>query len=60
MSHRHLSHLFGLFPGHSITLEKNPDLCKAAENSIYKRGKCEDQCRDALLRFFLIFFLVVL
>ncbi|XP_074366897.1 alpha-L-fucosidase 2-like [Apium graveolens] len=39
VSHRHLSHLFGLFPGHSITVEKNPDLCKAAENSIYKRGE---------------------
>ncbi|KAF2294916.1 hypothetical protein GH714_027009 [Hevea brasiliensis] len=36
--HRHLSHLFGLFPGHSITIEKNPDLCKAAENTLYKRG----------------------
>ncbi|XP_058007451.1 alpha-L-fucosidase 2-like isoform X2 [Hevea brasiliensis] len=37
--HRHLSHLFGLFPGHSITIEKNPDLCKAAENTLYKRGE---------------------
>ncbi|XP_021626476.1 alpha-L-fucosidase 2 isoform X2 [Manihot esculenta] len=37
--HRHLSHLFGLFPGHTITIEKNPDLCKAAENSLYKRGE---------------------
>ncbi|XP_043813951.1 alpha-L-fucosidase 2 isoform X3 [Manihot esculenta] len=37
--HRHLSHLFGLFPGHTITIEKNPDLCKAAENTLYKRGE---------------------
>ncbi|XP_019165494.1 PREDICTED: alpha-L-fucosidase 2 [Ipomoea nil] len=37
--HRHLSHLFGLFPGHTITPEKTPDLCKAAENSLYKRGE---------------------
>ncbi|KAM7482455.1 hypothetical protein LguiB_007038 [Lonicera macranthoides] len=37
--HRHLSHLFGLFPGHTITVEKTPDLCKAAENSLYKRGE---------------------
>ncbi|XP_031480397.1 alpha-L-fucosidase 2-like isoform X2 [Nymphaea colorata] len=36
--HRHLSHLFGLFPGHSISLSKTPDLCKAAVNSLYKRG----------------------
>ncbi|CAL5377453.1 unnamed protein product [Camellia sinensis] len=26
--HRHLSHLFGLFPGHTITVEKTPDLCE--------------------------------
>ncbi|XP_047323453.1 alpha-L-fucosidase 2-like [Impatiens glandulifera] len=37
--HRHVSHLFGLFPGHTITPEKNPDLCKAAENTLYKRGE---------------------
>ncbi|XP_027106038.2 alpha-L-fucosidase 2 [Coffea arabica] len=36
--HRHLSHLFGLFPGHTITLQKTPDLCKAAEKSLQKRG----------------------
>lgn len=36
--HRHLSHLFGLFPGHSITVEETPDLCKAAENTLIKRG----------------------
>ncbi|KAI5314764.1 PREDICTED: alpha-L-fucosidase [Prunus dulcis] len=37
--HRHVSHLFGLFPGHTITIEKTPDLCKAVENSLYKRGE---------------------
>ncbi|WP_285164265.1 glycosyl hydrolase family 95 catalytic domain-containing protein, partial [Mycobacterium tuberculosis] len=36
--HRHVSHLFGLFPGHTITLEDTPDLCKAVDNSLYKRG----------------------
>ncbi|CAN1240501.1 Alpha-L-fucosidase 2 [Linum grandiflorum] len=36
--HRHLSHLFGLFPGHSITLDDTPELCKAAEHTINKRG----------------------
>ncbi|XP_052878983.1 alpha-L-fucosidase 2-like [Gossypium arboreum] len=37
--HRHLSHLFGLFPGHTITIESMPDLCKAAENTLHKRGE---------------------
>ncbi|KAL9264738.1 Alpha-L-fucosidase 2-like protein [Drosera capensis] len=37
--HRHVSHLFGLFPGHTITPEKNPDLCKAADYTLYKRGE---------------------
>jgi len=36
--HRHLSHLFGLFPGHTITLEQTPALFEAAEKSLYKRG----------------------
>ncbi|MFQ6636013.1 hypothetical protein Gotur_012997 [Gossypium turneri] len=37
--HRHLSHLFGLFPGHTMTIESMPDLCKAAENTLHKRGE---------------------
>ncbi|KAM5549495.1 alpha-L-fucosidase 2 [Rosa sericea] len=37
--HRHVSHLFGLFPGHTITLEKNPDLCKAVDYTLFKRGE---------------------
>uniref|UniRef100_A0A0E0M6M8 Uncharacterized protein n=1 Tax=Oryza punctata TaxID=4537 RepID=A0A0E0M6M8_ORYPU len=36
--HRHVSHLFGLYPGHTMSLEKTPDLCKAIANSLYKRG----------------------
>lgn len=36
--HRHLSHLFGLFPGHTITFEQTPALFEAAEKSLYKRG----------------------
>jgi hypothetical protein len=27
-----------LFPGHTISLEKNPDLCKAVGYSLMKRG----------------------
>lgn len=38
MHHRHVSHLFGLFPGHTVTVEKTPDLCKAADNTLFKRG----------------------
>ncbi|MBA0716969.1 hypothetical protein Golax_004819, partial [Gossypium laxum] len=37
--HRHLSHLFGLFPGHTMTIESMPDLCKAAETTLHKRGE---------------------
>ncbi|KAG8368442.1 hypothetical protein BUALT_Bualt15G0045900 [Buddleja alternifolia] len=37
--HRHVSHLFGLFPGHSINLENTPELCKAAEYTLIKRGE---------------------
>ncbi|PIA27025.1 hypothetical protein AQUCO_08300007v1 [Aquilegia coerulea] len=39
VTHRHVSHLFGLFPGHTITVENNPDLCKAAANTLHKRGE---------------------
>lgn len=35
--HRHISHLYGLFPGHSITLEKNPELAEAAKKTLKKR-----------------------
>ncbi|KHN30427.1 alpha-L-fucosidase 2-like [Glycine soja] len=37
--HRHLSHLFGLFPGHTITFKETPALIEAAEKSLYKRGE---------------------
>ncbi|CBI22509.3 unnamed protein product, partial [Vitis vinifera] len=37
--HRHVSHLFGLYPGHTITVEKTPDLCKAVDYTLYKRGE---------------------
>ncbi|KAL8129234.1 hypothetical protein V2J09_018389 [Rumex salicifolius] len=36
--HRHVSHLFGVYPGHIITPEKTPDLCKAVDNTLFKRG----------------------
>ena len=35
--HRHISHLYGLFPGHTITLERTPELCEAAIKTLQKR-----------------------
>ncbi|OAE31597.1 hypothetical protein AXG93_2294s1120 [Marchantia polymorpha subsp. ruderalis] len=39
VNHRHMSHLFGLFPGHTITHLKTPELCHAAKKSMLKRGE---------------------
>ena len=36
--HRHLSHLFGLFPGSQITLNTTPGLAAAAKQSLIHRG----------------------
>lgn len=36
--HRHLSHLYGLFPGSQITLTKTPELAAAAKQSMIHRG----------------------
>jgi len=36
--HRHLSHLYGLFPGEQITPEGTPDLAEAARVSLIERG----------------------
>lgn len=38
-THRHMSHLFGLYPGHTITPQSTPELCVAATQSILKRGE---------------------
>jgi alpha-L-fucosidase 2 len=35
--HRHLSHLFAVFPGEIITTEKTPELARAAEISLERR-----------------------
>lgn len=35
--HRHVSHLYGLYPGHTITLEKTPELAEAAKKTLKKR-----------------------
>lgn len=36
--HRHLSHLYGLFPGHDLVDMKNEDLLKACKNTMDVRG----------------------
>ncbi|CAM6105039.1 unnamed protein product [Calypogeia fissa] len=39
VNHRHMSHLFGLYPGHTLTLQTTPELCEAATKSMIKRGE---------------------
>lgn len=36
--HRHLSHLYGLYPGESITTESTPSLAEACRVSLERRG----------------------
>lgn len=36
-SHRHISHLFGLYPGDQLTMDKQPELTKAARVSLERR-----------------------
>ena len=36
--HRHVSHLFGLYPGHHITPEDTPELAAAVKQSLELRG----------------------
>lgn len=36
--HRHISHLFGLFPGKQILPDQSPELFEAARNSLVYRG----------------------
>lgn len=38
--HRHISHLFALFPGEQITLEDEPELTKAVRVSLERRLAC--------------------
>ncbi len=36
--HRHISHLFGLYPGSQVTLNATPELAAAAKESLIERG----------------------
>lgn len=35
--HRHMSHLYGFFPGHTISMEKTPELVQAVKKTLKKR-----------------------
>jgi alpha-L-fucosidase 2 len=37
-THRHVSHLWGLYPGSEISLSQSPNLAEAARKSLEKRG----------------------
>ncbi|MDE7349918.1 MAG: glycoside hydrolase family 95 protein, partial [Muribaculaceae bacterium] len=37
--HRHQSHLYGLYPGHHISLDKTPELAKAAAKTLEIKGE---------------------
>uniref|UniRef100_A0A7V2F7A8 Glycoside hydrolase family 95 protein n=1 Tax=Rhodothermus marinus TaxID=29549 RepID=A0A7V2F7A8_RHOMR len=41
-NHRHLSHLYPVWPGHEITPEATPELFAAARNAAYLRGHEND------------------
>lgn len=36
--HRHQSHLFGLYPGHHISIDKTPDLARACRQTLEIKG----------------------
>lgn len=36
--HRHISHLYGLYPGNQISPNSNPELFQAARNTLIQRG----------------------
>lgn len=38
-THRHISHLYALFPGHQISLEETPEWAKATKRSLTYRGE---------------------
>ncbi len=37
--HRHISHLYGLYPGHTITVDGTPELAQACQKTLEKRLK---------------------
>ena len=43
MHHRHVSHLYGLFPGHDIDVRRTPELAAAVKRSLEMRGDQADR-----------------
>ena len=43
--HRHVSHLFGLYPSNQISLAKTPELAEAARKTLQRRGDGGTGCR---------------
>lgn len=37
--HRHFSHMWGMYPGNEISIQKTPELAKAARKSLVMRGE---------------------
>ncbi len=44
--HRHVSHLWGIYPGRQISMTNTPDLAKAAAVSLAARGEAGDSRRS--------------
>ena len=44
--HRHTSHLFGIYPGRQISINKTPELANAASVSLEARGQTGDSRRS--------------
>lgn len=44
--HRHTSHLFAVYPGNQLSLEKTPELAEAARKSLEWRGSTGDSRRS--------------
>lgn len=38
IDHRHISHLYGMYPSNEITMEETPELAEACKNSLNLRG----------------------
>ena len=39
VTHRHISHLYGLYPANLITPDSTPDLAEASKKTLDKRGR---------------------
>jgi alpha-L-fucosidase 2 len=45
-NHRHTSHLYAVYPGNQISMEKTPELAKAAKKALEDRGSTGDSRRS--------------